>query len=214
LCAEAFRSREYQKRTGFSMKTKSKSKLARKFVGTIYKLWMMRHVDVPDDVARSLAKELAEGSEENRQRRGAGSNRGSETRRTKYIPVLATVNGQEARVTLVPAGGGRYRVQLNTALRKAAGADAGDQVSVTLRLDRESRDPAVPADLRAALKENAEARKVFEKLTPAYRRHIVVWFDSARRVDTRIRRLGFVVDFLLKRARGGAMSRRGRKEGQ
>ena len=118
---------------------------------------------------------------------------------------------KEARVTLVPAGGGRYRIQINTALRKAAGADAGNEVSVTLRLDRKSREPVVPADLRAALKENLEARKVFEKLTTGHRRHIVVWFDSARGVDTRIRRLGFVVDFLLKRALGGATSRAGKK---
>ena len=192
------------------MKTNSKSK-ERRFVGTIYKLWMMRHLDVPDDVARSLAKELVESQKKNRATRGARSKGKPSTVRTKYIPAVATVNGQEARVTLVPAGGGRYRIQINTALRKAAGADAGNEVSVTLRLDRKSREPVVPADLRAALKENLEARKVFEKLTTGHRRHIVVWFDSARGVDTRIRRLGFVVDFLLKHALGGAMSRRGRK---
>jgi hypothetical protein len=195
------------------MRAKSKSKPTRRFVATLYKLWMMRHLDVPEDVASSLVEELAAGGKEERHTRGARFDRNSETRRTKYIPVLATVNGQEARVTLVPAGGGRYRMQLNTALRKAAGADAGDEVSVTLRLDRESREPVVPADLRAALKENPEARKVFEALTTGHRRHIVVWFDSARGMDTRIRRLGFTIDFLLKRARGGSMSST-RKKGQ
>ena|ERR1700684_938781 len=91
------------------------------------------------------------------------------------------------------------------------GADAGDEVSVTLRLDRESREPVVPADLRAGLKENPEARKAFEALTTGHRHHIVVWFDSPRGMDTRIRRLGFTIDFLLKRAHGVAMSRRGRR---
>ncbi len=194
------------------MKANAKSKPARPFVAKIYKLWMMRHLDVPDDVASSLAKELAVGGKVKRHMRDARSNRKSEPRRTTYIPVLATVNGQGARVTLVPAGGQRYRMQLNASLRKAAGADVGDEVSVTLRLDRESREPTVPADLRAALKENPEARKVFEKLTTGHRRHIVDWFDAARGVDTRIRRLGFTIDFLLKRARGGSMSRRGRED--
>jgi hypothetical protein len=174
---------------------------------------MMRHVDVPDEVARSLAKELAEGDKEKRHMRGGRSNEEPKMVRTRYIPVLATVSGQEARVTLVPAGGGRYRMQLNTALRKAARADAGDEVSVTLRLDRESREPTVPADLRAALKENPEAQKVFEKLSTGHRRHIVDWFDSARGTDTRIRRLGFTLDFLLKPLQGGSMSRRGRRAG-
>src|ERR1700722_2816939 len=190
------------------MKGKSKAKATHRFVATIYKLWMMRHVDVPDEVARALAKELADGSEDVRPARGGRAGKKSKTIRTKYIPVFATVNGQEARMTLVPAGGGRYRVQLNTALRKAARADSGDEVSLTLRLDRESREPAVPSDLRMALKENPEAGKIFEALTTGHRRHIVDWFDSARGVDTRIRRLGFTVEFLLKRGREGSRDRR------
>jgi hypothetical protein len=190
------------------MKGKSKAKTTHRFVATIYKLWMMRHVDVPDEVARSLAKELAASSTSAGSRHGARSGKKNKPLRTKYIPVLATVNGREARVTLVPAGGGRYRVQLNTALRKAARADAGDEVSVTLRIDRESREPALPTDLRMALEENPEARKIFEALTTGHRRHIVEWFDSARGMDTRIRRLGFTIDFLLKRGREGSRDRR------
>src|ERR1700722_5640343 len=190
------------------MTGKSKAKTMHRFVATIYKLWMMRHVDVPDDVARSLAKELTAGGKDVRSSRGDRSSRKNKPVRAKYIPVLATVNGQEARMTLVPAGGGRYRVQLNTALRKAARADSGDEVSLTLRLDRESREPAVPSDLRMALKENPEAGKIFEALTTGHRRHIVDWFDSARGVDTRIRRLGFTIEFLLKRGREGSRDRR------
>src|SRR5271163_3972387 len=82
--------------------------------------------------------------------------------RPKYVPVVAIVNGCSARVTLMPAGGGRYRIQLNTALRKAARADVGDVVRVELRLDRASRETPVPADLRLALKENPAARRVFD----------------------------------------------------
>jgi hypothetical protein len=190
------------------MKGKNKAKATHRFVATIYKLWMMRHVDVPDEVARSLAKKLAARGTSESSRHGARSSKKNKPVRTKYIPVFATVNGQEARVTLVPAGGGRYRVQLNTALRKAARADAGDEVSVTLRLDRESREPIVPGDLRMALKENPEARKIFEALTAGHRRHIVEWFDSARGMDTRIRRLGFTIEFLLKRRRKGSRDRR------
>jgi hypothetical protein len=177
------------------MKGKNKAKATHRFVATIYKLWMMRHVDVPDEVARSLAKKLAARGTSESSRHGARSSKKNKPVRTKYV-------------TLVPAGGGRYRVQLNTALRKAARADAGDEVSVTLRLDRESREPIVPGDLRMALKENPEARKIFEALTAGHRRHIVEWFDSARGMDTRIRRLGFTIEFLLKRRRKGSRDRR------
>ena len=121
-------------------------------MATIYKIWMMRHVDVPDEIARALAKQMG------------GANRTSKRDRQakpKYIPVVAIVNGKTSRTTLVPAGGGRYRMQINTALRKAARADAGDLVSVELRIDRASRALPVPADLQTALKRHPKAWKAF-----------------------------------------------------
>jgi hypothetical protein len=87
------------------MKSTVRLRRPKKFLATIYKIWMMRHVDVPDEVARALAKQL-----HSRRRRGAGRKNEKpkeKTAKPKYIPVLATVNGKSARVTLVPAGGGR-----------------------------------------------------------------------------------------------------------
>ena len=172
----------------------------KKFLATIYKIWLMRHVDVPAEVADTLIAQL----------RGGGGNRAGGARkapstsrklaRPKYVPVVAMVNGCSARVTLMPAGGGRYRIQLNTALRKAVHADVGDVVRVELQLDRASREAPVPADLRMALKENPAARRVFDAFTTGHRRHFIKWFDSAKGTDTRIRRLGRAMDFLLARA--------------
>jgi hypothetical protein len=171
----------------------------KKFVATICKIWMMRHVDVPAGVAAALIAQL---------RRSTGKRAGDSRKpaKPKYVPVVAIVDGCSARVTLMPAGGGRYRIQLNTTLRKAARADAGDAVDVELRLDRASREEPVPADLCLALKENPAARRVFEELTTGHRRHFIRWFDSAKGANTRIRRLGRAIDFLLARA----LSRRSR----
>jgi hypothetical protein len=173
---------------------------SRPFLATIYKIWMMRHVDVPAEVADALITQLR-GDEDKpaRSTRKSGS-KNSKRAKPKYVPVVAVVNGCSARVTLMPAGGGRYRIQLNTALRKAARADVGDIVGVELRLDRASREEPVPADLRLALKENPAARRVFDELTAGHRRHFIKWFDSAKGPDTRIRRLGRAIDFLLQRA--------------
>lgn len=161
----------------------------------------MRHVDVPADIADVLIKQLR------RSKRGAATTREAAKPETpagatnpKYLPVVAIVNGRSARVSLTPAGGGRYRIQLNTALRKAARADVGDVVSVELRLDLASRELSVPADLRAALKQHPKARQAFEELTTSHRRHFIAWFDSAKGTETRIRRLGRAIDVLLERA--------------
>jgi hypothetical protein len=168
-----------------------------RFMATIYKIWMMRHVDVPDEVARALVRR-------NQKARGSGTRRkNARTKGTampKYIPVVAIVNGKSARVTLVPAGGGRYRMQINTALRKAARADAGDVVGVELRLDHASRSLPVPLDLSAGLKPHPKAWQAFEALAPGHRRHFIEWFDSAKSAEARHRRLDRAIDVLLERA--------------
>jgi hypothetical protein len=109
------------------MNKKTNSHPARRFLAKIYRIWMMRHIDVPDKIARSLAKEW-----EAVQSKQSGRAKAKQLRRTKYIPVHATLNGNTARMTLLPAGSGRYRIQLNTALRRAARADAGDTVKIEL----------------------------------------------------------------------------------
>lgn len=177
------------------MKGKSKPKSAHRFVATIYKLWMLRHADVPDEAVRSRRKEFVAGSASTGSRRDTRSSKKSNSLRAKYIPVFAYDEWTTGAGDF--DAGGRYRVQLDTALRKAARADAGDEVSVTLRIDRESREPTVPAGLRMALKENPEAQKIFEALTAGHRRHIVDWFDSTRGMATRIGRLGFTIEFRL-----------------
>lgn len=102
------------------MKSRATSK---GFMATIYKIWMLRYVDVPMEVSRALEKNSG---------------------KKKHIPVVAIVNGRSTRTTLVPAGGGHYRLQFNATLRKAARADVGDVVGVELRIDRASRELPLP----------------------------------------------------------------------
>ena len=164
---------------------------AHSFQATIFRIWMLRHVDVPDGIVRELQKQMRSG--------GLCAKSGKQTN-AKYIPVVAVVNGKVARTTLVPAGGGRFRMQINTALRKAAQADAGDLVGVELRLDRASRTLPVPADLRAGLKQHPKAWAAFQTLAPGHRRHFIQWFDSAKSQEARSRRLNRAIDALLERA--------------
>ena len=126
-----------------------------KFLATIYKIWMMRHVDVPEEISPALANELHSGIPRRSGRDGAraGTEAAEAAKSTapkpKYIPVIAIVNGRSARATLVPAGPGRYRLQLITALRKAAQADTGDAVAVELRGRNRTHDPSFSHSGRA-----------------------------------------------------------------
>ena len=156
----------------------------------------MRHVDVPQEISDALANAY-----------GAATPKLRKGQKPKYIPVVAVVNGRSARATLVPAGPGRYRLQIVTALRKAAQADTGHAVAVELRLDREPRTLPVPPDLQTALNEHPKARKAFENFAPGHRRQFIQWYDAAKSPDVRRRRLDRALDILLERA---ALSRRTR----
>jgi hypothetical protein len=150
---------------------------AMQFLARIYKIWMMRHVDVPEEVSSALMKQLQgekqqgqQRAKKNEDRKKARSREPEKRAKPKYIPVVAVVNGRSARTTLVPAGAGRYRLQINTEQRKAARADAGELIGVEVRLDLASRELPIPADLRAGLDGHPKARKAFEALPPGQRR--------------------------------------------
>src|SRR3984957_13852634 len=139
------------------------------FMATIYRIWMMRHINVPDDIVSALRKQMGEPAAT--AKRTAGE-------KSKYIPVIATVGGKSVRTTIVPAGGGKYRMQINTAPRKAAGLDWGDPVTVELRIALASRVVPVPADLRSALAKHRKARQGLEEMPPGHRRQFLLWLSA------------------------------------
>jgi hypothetical protein len=149
------------------------------FQARIYKIWMLRYVDVPEDVGHALEKESG---------------------KKKHLPVVAISNGRSSRTTLTPAGGGRYRLQFNATLRKAARADVGDLVGVELRFDRESRALPVPDEILEALKTRPKARKAFQQMGPGTRRQTLLWFDKAKSPAVRQKRLARLLDVLMERA--------------
>src|SRR6202050_4610443 len=152
----------------------AKSKPLR-FMATIYKIWIMRHIDVPDDIVSALRKRM--GERPRTAKRTAG-------KISKYIPVIAAVGGKSARTTIVPAGGGKYRMQINTAQRKAAAAGWGGPATVELRVDPTSRAVPVPVDLRAALAKHPKARQGFEDMPPGHRRQFLLWLGASKNPET------------------------------
>ena len=161
-----------------------------RFLATIYKIWMLRYVDVPEQVGRALKKEYADRGSAARKVKGE---------RGKYIPVVAIVNGRSTRTTLVPAGGGRYRLQFNATLRKAARADVGEVVGVAVELDRERRDLPIPLELKTALGRRRILRREFDRLPPGQRRQFLLYLSRAKGTDTRQKRLARLTEVLLER---------------
>lgn len=58
--------------------------------------------------------------------------------------------------------------------------------------------PAMPADLAAALKKNAKARKHFDSFPPSQQREYTEWISEAKREETRSKRLAQALEWLAE----------------
>lgn len=109
---------------------------------------------------------------------------------TGRAPIAGTVNGAEFRGSVMVGPGGYRYLVVNGATRQAAGeVAAGDQVEVKIWPDRQQRTVDVPADLAAALTGHQEARDAFEGMSYSRKREYVSWIESAKKLETRQRRL-------------------------
>jgi hypothetical protein len=144
------------------------------FSARIYKVWLVRFVDVPSDISKKLGREST-------------------------VPVMGTVEGVPLRSTLVPRGDGAYRLAIHGDIRKKLRVDAGAVVEVAIRRDEESREPELPPVLVLALRNSPKAQQKFRTMTTALRRQIVRYLVSVKSQATLERRVLKFVARLEKR---------------
>jgi len=106
----------------------------------------------------------------------------------KRPAVRVTINGYTYRST-VAVMGGEFMLPVSAEVRENAGIAAGDEVEVSVELDTEPREVAVPADFTDALGRDADARRSFEGLSYSNKRRIVLSIDDAKTAETRRRRI-------------------------
>jgi len=114
----------------------------------------------------------------------------------KRPPVTVTVGGHTYRTTVAPMGG-RYMIPLSAENRAASGLSAGDEVDVEITLDTAPREMKAPDDLAEALRASPEAEAFFESLSFSHKRSYVDWIVSAKKDETRQRRVAQAVELLL-----------------
>ncbi|ULL13606.1 DUF1905 domain-containing protein [Paenibacillus sp. H1-7] len=121
------------------------------------------------------------------------------------VKVKGTVNGVPYRGTLMPHGNGTHYMVVNQSLRDSAGVEAGDMAEVEMEQDKETRTVDVPDDLRAALQMAAPSLlEPFLRLSYSHQKEYIDWIESAKKADTRSRRIEKAVELLQegKRLKG------------
>jgi hypothetical protein len=113
----------------------------------------------------------------------------------KRFAVRATLNGYSWRTSVVRMRD-EFLLVTNREVRKAAHAEAGDEVAVELALDTEERTVEVPEALASALAEDDVAQDAFHSLAYTYRKKFARWVVEAKKESTRERRVAKVVEML------------------
>ena len=90
--------------------------------------------------------------------------------------------------THVAPMGGRFLIPVAAEVRERSGVKAGDTLEVTIELDTAPRVVKVPPDLAKALKAEGLAA-AFAKLSYTNQKEAVVSLESAKKPETRQRRL-------------------------
>jgi hypothetical protein len=106
----------------------------------------------------------------------------------KRPAVRAVVHDYEHR-TRIAVYGDRYYLAFRREAREAAGLVPGDEVDIALELDEQPREVVLPSDVAAALDADPAARVRFDALSFTHRKEYVDWIQSAKRAETRQRRL-------------------------
>jgi hypothetical protein len=106
----------------------------------------------------------------------------------KRPAVTITINGHswKSRVAILR---GRYLLGLSNANRQAAGVATGDEVEVEVEIDAEPRVVAEPADFARALDADPAARTAYDRLSYGHKREHVLAIESAKKPETRTRRI-------------------------
>jgi uncharacterized protein YdeI (YjbR/CyaY-like superfamily) len=86
----------------------------------------------------------------------------------------------------------RAQELIDRGLMRPAGRAAFEQRSrypAEQRARRQEPHPELPAELEAAIRAHPDSWRNFETLAPGYRKQYILWLTTAKRADTRERRL-------------------------
>jgi hypothetical protein len=139
------------------------------FIGRIYRIGIIRYVDVPAEISEALGGKQAN------------------------LPVRGTVEGVPVRTTLVSRGNRCHRMAIHGDIRKKLRVDTGAAMEIAIARDEGSREPILPPALAVALRQSPRAQAMFKGMTTALRRQIVRNMTSVKSQEALERRVVKVV---------------------
>ena len=130
----------------------------------------------------------------------------------KRPAVTIAINGHswKSRVAIMR---GRYLLGFSNANRKSAGVATGDEVEVEVELDAGPRVVAEPTDFARALDAVPAARTAYDRLSDSRKREHVRAIESAKKPETRARRIEKALAMLQDQEPAGGPAARAKTRG-
>lgn len=151
--------------------------MRQKFRAKLYRVTMIRWVDLPAGVVKKLKLPPAQ-------------NRGWQA--------ILRFNGDIDRVTLLPGKRGRVKLAFKVELLRAADVEAGDTVEFTLEADTASREPDLPEEMRKAFQARPELAAAWARQSIAFRRQLVRYVYQAKSPEVQAKRCWIFIDRLAE----------------
>jgi len=150
------------------------------FAAKIYKIGINPYVLLPAKVLKELFKDV-------------GKDKG-------HIPIKGTINDYPFIQTLVKYSG-KWRLYLNTPLRKGAASEVGDTVNINIQFDTDERTTPMHPALHSALQKNKKANAVFAQLPPSRQKEIKRYINHLKTEEAIKKNIQRAIDFLLDKER-------------
>lgn len=112
---------------------------------------------------------------------------------------MGNFDGYEYRGSLAKMGHQCHILGITKKIRASINKQPGDTVHVILRKDDEPRTVDIPDDFKKAMEKNEEAKVFFDTLSFTNQKQYVQWITSAKKEETRNKRLQLSIDKLLNK---------------
>jgi len=116
------------------------------------------------------------------------------------IPIKGTINGKDYKQTLVKFSG-EWRLYINTIMLPKSPSRIGEEVEISIAIDRSDRTIHPHPKLVRALKENPKANEVFVGLAPSLQNEIVRYIANLKTEASVERNVVKAIGFLLGKER-------------
>lgn len=116
------------------------------------------------------------------------------------IPIAGCINDKKYTQTLVKYAG-EWRLYVNTQMLQDSPNRIGEELKITISIDREDREIVAHPKLIAALGKNETAQMVFNRISPSLRLEIIRYISFLKTEKSIDLNIGKAIDFLSGKGR-------------